>query len=418
MMYDTIVTSSPYLTEEQINKISNFCYKIERKQVESGTVDYEFYVSELSTGTYDYRIRLKLMDKEWVYIGNKTQKVSINQRYLKVECSLHKIITGNNLFGGPQRLKLAHKYLVKVLENCMDIKLPPSEDWTLDRIDVSTIYNLGTIDKAKELLEQMKMIKYPRRKPEWYKTGIAWSGDITYHKHYLKYPEFVKHDYKEIRKKIRKKIDMLYSNIEDNRDLKEQKYKSMLSDLEKLKNMIKGLYRIETEINKTKLKQLLKYDIFKLNSDFRLNIPGHEKKYLRDGIHIINVDDKILFGYGYEVINGLLKDCEVNKMKMDSRFVLNVLMEKYPSKKNQLYATWKLLNEFGYDYTKAQMNERTFYRHIKDLRDAGIGWTDMSNLISKDKKNIDVIEFYNYMVNNLEINGECKEVFDKLNEVA
>lgn len=419
MMYDTIVTSSPYLNKDQIEKITEFCYKVEKRQMESQKLEYEFYVSEVSVGSYDYRIRIKLMDKEWLYLGNKTRKIEIPNRYLRVECSLHKILTGNNLFGGPQRLKLAHKYLVKILEESIGIKLPDSNDWTLDRIDVTTTYNLKTLENAKQFLDQIKEVKFPRRRsPAWYKTGVAWKGDVTYHKHYLKYPEFISHDYKIIKKKIREKIDILYQNNEKDKDLKAQKYKFMIYELNKLKNMIKGLYRIETEINKPKLQQLLKYDRIELNNDIRFNIPGWENKYLRDGVHINNVNDEILFNYGYDVIKNLFKDCEVNKMKMESRYVINVLQEKFPTKVNTLFATWKMLNEFGYDYTKENMNERTFYRHIKDLREAGIGWTDISNGLSQDKNKIDVVQFYDYMINNLEIIGECEEVFRKLNKVA
>lgn len=410
MMYDTVVVNSPYLSPEQVYKVIEFCDRIQKMKMGSGELDYEFYVSEFSTGSYDYRIRIKLMDKEWVHYAGKTMKVDIERRYLRVECSLHKLIMGHNLFGGPKRVRESIAYLVKELEKCIGCNLPDYKLWTVDRIDVASVYDLGTYENAKEFLDRVKHVKFPRRtNVEIYKTSIAWRGYVSYHKHYLKYDEFIKHDYKVMRKKILSRIDELYGNRDDFRYIKQEKYKNALIDLNLLKEKIKGLYRVETEIKKEKLKDLFDESII----DYVYN---NIKGDLRKGVYVFLLEDKILFEYARSVLENLFKDCKEGE-NMDDRKVLRIIEESYPNMKNQLFATYTMLKNFGYDYAKSQMKERTFYYHLRKLRDMGIKWNSLGE-IKKDKNDINVFEFYNFMIDKLEIDGESEEVKKALDSVA
>jgi hypothetical protein len=101
-MYDTVVICSPYLEEYQINQIEKYCTRVEGKILETDEIQYAFTRSELS-GSYDYRIRINVLDFEWVRKLNTPEKVS-SKRYLRVECSVHKLMMGHNVYGGPERI--------------------------------------------------------------------------------------------------------------------------------------------------------------------------------------------------------------------------------------------------------------------------------------------------------------------------
>lgn len=407
MMYDTCVICSPYLNANQIERVNNFMSRIQNVSLSTAEVNYEYYFGEVSVGSFDYRIRLNMKDTEFINDGYITRKKKIDERYLYVECSLHKLLMGHNLFGGPQRLQQAILYLVRNLEHEMDVCLPDVRIWTLERIDVSSVYNLGSYECAKELLEQVKTLKFPYRTEEnmqLFSTSVAWNGSVNYHKHYLKYPEFEKHDYKVMKKKILRDVDMLWQNMDKSRHLKSIIYENKLKEIDFIKEKIKGFYRIETGIRKVKLKELFPF----------------KKGYgiIRDGIRVMYLCDDILFNYGYDVIKNLFKDCVSDKMKNDKRSVMNLLENNHANMKNQLFGTWNMLLDFGYDYTKNQMSNRTFYRHVKMLRELGIGWNDVDVKIDNKRCSLDVFDFYNNMINNLELNGECFEVQKKLDNVA
>ena len=139
-MYDTVVIESPEIDTDTKDKILNFCRKYEGVDFGTGEVIYTFTRGELE-GSYDYRIRVSVEDTEWVRPDEKMIPERIKSYWrIIVECSLHKILMNHNCFGGPIKIQESIKYLIRFLENTMEVSLPVHHYWKVHQIDVSRIF--------------------------------------------------------------------------------------------------------------------------------------------------------------------------------------------------------------------------------------------------------------------------------------
>jgi II/X family phage/plasmid replication protein len=420
-MYDTVVLFSPYLDDVVADKIESFCVRMEGIVIESDEKLYSFTRTDLE-GSFDYRIRLNIIDYDWVRLTNVPTKIKSEKRYLRVECSLHKLLSGHNVYGGPERIHYAISYLVKFLEKSLSVLLPDYRVWTLDRIDYASVFNLGNIKTVIEFLENLKDLKYPRRKqPATYCGGVYFAGAVNTTKLYAKGLEFKNHDYKRILKYCKKNIDITYNPNGDRAlhdwDKNLIKYYNYMSNAKNLLKLANGLLRIEVEIKKRKLE-----DLFGNNDDLKSVKNIDDKlfyKSVRSGVMVCRVNDDLLFDYYYETLTNLLNGVRVDNMVNNSKNVIARLNDLYsPLMAKTLFSTWSLLSMHGYDYCKDTMSCRTFYRHIKELRNSGCSWTNTDIKVKSIVIDNNPIEFFSYMVKNLCMNGESDEVKNKLDEIA
>lgn len=408
-MYDTVKIQSPPLSEHTINAIMKYCTRNESRVCMSDYIIYEFVKGELQ-GSYDYRIGLKVLDYEWRYNGKCPQKHQVNYKYIEVECSLHKLMMGHNVSGGPQDIKLSIAYLVSFLENTINIKLPKYNTWHLERIDIAYCYDLKKLKNVIQFLDQLKNLKFPRRKsPATYpgSTGLYWSGTTDTFKMYAKGVEYKKHDYKRIKKYGYYLLDKIQTD-EKNTDLRIQKKDIIKNLLQTNENMLKysqGVLRMEIELHKKKL-----VDLFAENINYyNVNQFDVGFNYVRTGILIEKLSNDILEGYAMERIKKILNDVTYTKIINDTKGVNNKLTSDYGFRLgNTLYATWSKLATQGEEYTIQSMSKASYYRHIKLLRESNIGWQQTDIKVNKDYKIIDFnpTNFYKFMLDNLEIKGE------------
>ncbi len=162
-MYDTVVIKSPEIDLETVNKVMTFCRRYEGIDIFTGELLYRFTSGELE-GSYDYRIRIKVDNTEWIKEDKIPKRVE-TYWHLEVECSLHKILMNHNCYGGPRDIKKSIAYLVRLLERVMYVDLPHYEEWEVKRIDVARIYHFKDKNVCKKIVSNLRNSYYTRRKP-------------------------------------------------------------------------------------------------------------------------------------------------------------------------------------------------------------------------------------------------------------
>lgn len=396
-MIDTIKLTSPEITDEISKKILKECYINQQMILLDDSIVYEFIHTEL-IGSYDYRIKINVKDEIWEHNGKIPEKVKLDYKYLEIECSVHKLMMGHNVIGGPCKLGLCVKYIVQFIEKEFDVLLPEYNLWDIKRIDIAHVFDFEEEKNVINFLEQLKNMKYPRRNtPACYPgtTGLYWKGYTDTIKFYAKGAEFKKHDYKRIKKYLLKNVDNVQVKIKDENIRNKQK-NIIYEKLRNNENMLiiaKKLLRIEIEVHNRKLKEIFE------NID-------------KDDYNKYDKLQKILDDYYYERVSNMLKDCKYTKLINDTRGVLKKLNDSYDfNLSNSLYATWTILATQGEQFAKSIMSKASYYRHLKQLRECNIGWNQT------DLKILENIEFspfsiFQDMLRNRELKYESKEVLE------
>src|SRR5690554_2831838 len=98
-MYDTVIIKSPEINPETVQKILTFCRIYEGVDIFTGELLYHFTSGELE-GSYDYRIRIKVDNTEWIKEDSLIPRRVETYWHVSVECSLHKLLMNHNCYGG------------------------------------------------------------------------------------------------------------------------------------------------------------------------------------------------------------------------------------------------------------------------------------------------------------------------------
>lgn len=326
MAIDTIKIKQ-YITPELANEIRENCVKKIAYEVDTGNIQYDITTGSLE-GTYDSRISIRIdCDVAW---------------YITVECSVHKIMLGHNVYGGSDDLKFVVYYLHKRLEGILKIKFPFCHlKWQLIRIDLAEVYDLGNFEAVQEWFRAVNTCQFPRRVVQRYGThGIAAYGSMTGVKAYHKGPDFWVHDRKRL-KNLRIQVDYDY-----------------------LQELANRYLRMEVEIKGRKLKEM------------------YDKKYPYIGqirmSNLYNVYDREV----YRFLKEGKSDMEQVKNTLDVRARLfNLHSDKMAS---SLLATWYQLTTLGEEVVKRDMKKANYYKHLKLLKEAGVSWHGTDIIMLED----------------------------------
>lgn len=390
-MYDTVVIKSPEISLETVQKIMTFCRLYEGVDIFTGELLYRFTSGELE-GSYDYRIRLKVDNTEWIKEESMSPKRVETFWHVEIECSLHKLMMNHNCYGGPSDIKRSIAYLVRFLEQVMYVKLPNYEEWELKRIDVAKIYHFKDKNICKRIVGNLRNSYYTRRKPRIYDTSVMFAGSTTSVKIYWKGPEFEKHDYKRIKKYILKEVDRNWNK--DNCDLLMHKLAMKQKYFDQVLEKAYRIIRYECEIKARKLKEVFKSET----------------------VLIKDLNDEILHNIADNELFKLMKEDENMDIVRRSDLVLERLHKIYgTSQANVLYATWTKLVQFGEERTKETMTKATFYRHKKLLIEAGVSW--FCSVINLKPLSI-VPEDFSFTSDRYVLDEVDPEVMEKLQTVA
>jgi II/X family phage/plasmid replication protein len=335
-MIDTVKLASPYISEDDASCIERACVRRSEVELSSGDVHWQITTKSL-LGSYDHRVSVRLEREEWQSSvlngeGGKsvlTMKVSCAP-YVVIEGSVHKALLGHNVFGGPQSVALACCWFVDRVGGLLDVDLPYAEDFTCERIDVATAFQLPSYEACSEFVGGLNLARFPRRKVIRYgDESLLSPGTTTSFKIYHKGPEFSAHD----RKRLREHLDV--------------------GELEALQAQANCILRLETSIKAKKLQA----DFKRKPAVVDLDIAYLERVHDRETARLLREADN---------------DVETVR---NCREVSRRLHEHYESRlADTLFGTWMQLAGVGELEVRRNIPKATWYWRRKKLTDAGVAW--------------------------------------------
>lgn len=364
-MIDTIRIMSPYISKDAELAVYRLC-KMHRLLVntETGQIEWEFFSGEIRD-SWDSRISLRIVDEEvFRQNGVPMKRKSVHAR-LCVECSIHKAMLGHNVFGGPERIKPAVRWLIDELEIAMNCDLPDSMEWELQRIDWAEIFQYSAV---RAWFKCLKHLYYPRRGEsaiKWEDTSFWVSTSMVYVKCYQKGPEFMQHDYKKIVQC--KGVPMA----------------------ELLKQVSNNMLRFEVEIRSRKLKQIHKVE--------------HRDVLIKE------VNDELLKEVWVSEMGKILQfEMNVTEIYCDTYAVHKRLQVTDMTKRKQLalMGTWQMFSTLGEEHCKEMIPKSTLMRHKLELKKLGISWSSTDSMLIKE----DVIAWVPKLGCDEHIGGEAREI--------
>lgn len=195
-MIDTLKLGIP-LTQKQFDRIHEMVFSANRPQwalFYPGTGELQFRrVSGLLTADQESFHR----EIRW----DISPKYRAGETYLVVELSVPKFWYGHNIHllydfvAALSRLK-------RLLENQFNLRaksrLPDLLKWEVYRVDCCYAWRVPSQAIAQQLLDSLKHIHFPHKRPVIYPTSIVFVGTTYSLKFYLKWSEFRNHDLKAL----------------------------------------------------------------------------------------------------------------------------------------------------------------------------------------------------------------------------
>lgn len=243
---------------------------------------------------------------------------------IKIEGSVHRHILGHNIKGGPTSILLCAKYLINQASQWLGSTLPSWENWKLTRVDLTELYDCGSEDGAYEawngLAEGLRKSSSLRTLPRNYGTTIY--AGLGF-KAYLKAPEVKKHK-------------PSWCDTQDHVQL-----------IHEASNLV----RLETTYRQREISRLSPVCLESLD-ELELKFAARRRiaKYTRLGEQ------------GMETVRTI----EQVTRRLESLYP--------PQTAASLIGTWLRLTTLGESVTRDQYKKPTYYRHLKQLRDASVSW--------------------------------------------
>ena len=276
-------------------------------------------------GSFDSRLSVR------VDSGVKYQFVDKGYS-LEIEGSYHKIVNGYNSHNGYYDLEFITENLIQMVELSYNVELPDLKYWFLQRVDIAVCYDLKKQENVKSYINSLSRCSYPRRNAKFfYDESLYLSGTTTTLKIYNKLLEFKKHDMKK------------FSN------------NKQFNLLGYMKN-IEGFIRFECEIKKKMLKKLY-----------------NDEKHIKI-IDVAYEDLKKVWCEEFmKILQFIKNDLEIVRGRQAVFERLQKLFKL--SRANQLYYFYCSIQLNGLKDIKMNTSSSTYYRNIKDLKQAKIDFS-------------------------------------------
>lgn len=288
-----------------------------------------------STGEVFYKIINASLEGSYnssiaVRVGEGCKYKFVNNYYIEIEGSYHKLVQGYNSHNGYYNIVNIAMELIKMVENAYHVKLPHIKHWFIQRVDVAITFDLVNQVNVINYINNLNFCNYPRRNLKHYEgESIYVTGSTTTIKIYNKLREFRKHD---------------LSN-----------FKGTEFNLIEYCETISGFVRFECEIKKRKLKS-----IFGKNY---IRVCSISYKQLRD---IWNEEFHKFFKM---IDNDLCIVKERNSVKLRLQQMFKGVRAK------NLYNFYLLILLQGLQEVKRNSNKSMYYKNIADLKKANVDFT-------------------------------------------
>lgn len=333
-MIDTLKLKSPAISESMARDIEALL--VQRTGVDNATGEEIYNLCSGSLpGSWSTSISVNVCREDYVtmpatlYSGPRTSRAAC-EPFLEVEGSVHKAMMGHNVHGGPERLQPAVAWFVDYVGKKMGLQLPDWRGWFVRRIDVAEVYDLGSFEGVAQYLHGLGLARYPRRQPRRFgDETVFFAGTTTSLKFYHKGPEFAKNGHQG------------YGKVVGDR------YASATQEV------ANRCLRVELTIKAKKLKTL--YGGNPLAGEVVLSD--------MEALHDLETARVLKEGQS---------DMETVRSTEEVQARLN---EVYDSRLSAvLFGTWLQMAALGEDAVRRTMARPSYYRHRKQLADAGIAW--------------------------------------------
>lgn len=385
-MFDTLKFAIP-LTDKQYSRILSIALGSDREQ---------WSLFNPTTGELRFRRLLGLAETDqqsfhreilWDIPGHYTP----GDTFLTVEFSLPKFWYGHNihLLYDPIRPLVRFKQLLEKQLTLTRLKLPPVENWLLKRADLCYAWRCPHQQIAQAVLDSLKHLHYPRKKPHIFDSGIMFTGRAYSIKFYLKLQDFKCHDMPAL--------------LKDNASLEWVNY---------LEHKAQGVLRYEATLRSQYLKQK---GITSINQLVAPSFKASKFSLDTDLIELENTESKVallisILRHGHE--SGNLKADEDSRVRLShdqvlespfgkARVVIRTVTEELlqyfldkfvgdkgmqlvseveaklneaykPIKAARLMSFWLYVQRFGSDKARDAFGKRTYYYSKSDLKKAGV----------------------------------------------
>ena len=157
-MIDTIKIVS-MIDKHTYNKISENSIIKTSYNANTGEIYYKI-VNDKLEGSYSSSLSVR--------VGEGVKYKFINNYYIEIEGSYHKLLRGYNSHNGFYNIISICKDLIKLVDNAYNIKLPDIKHWFLQRIDIAICYDLGNNLNVQSYINNLSMCNYARRNLKFY----------------------------------------------------------------------------------------------------------------------------------------------------------------------------------------------------------------------------------------------------------
>lgn len=353
MGLDTVRLKTPYMARSIVDKIKAQGESYCRLRNDTGELVWEVTRTNLQ-GSFDSRIMVKPMYEDCTKSKSGKPEWHPSPPYLVIECSIAKAFHGHNVYGAIENLQTAAERLRDLLQGLLGIPLPPTRNWTLQRVDWAENFQLP-YQAVQEFFEGIYHVAFPRRKMQKYgHEAVFIPGTTTTIKLYHKGPEFEKHD----RKRLYVVLRGLHQQNRPKDAPTDWAHGQASRKVAALQRLANNRLRAEVEIHAEKL-----------DYDFGHKPKVHEvsTEYLQA---VFDKEISRLLREGKDAVQ-IVRTSLAVRDRLESRYSLELA--------GRLHGFWLNLATHGEEDTRKRYARPTFYRCRKQLVDAGVSWlaTDM-----------------------------------------
>lgn len=317
------------------------------------------------------------------------------ETYLGFEFSLPKYWYGHNIYLLHDFVN-ALKAFKTLVETQLDFEIVDVNIWQLSRLDCCYAWRAPDELIAEQMLNSLKSLRFPYKKPTIYPTSLSFPGATYSVKFYLKLPEFKKHD----------RCTLL-------------KQKASLEYINHLEDVAAGVLRFETTLRR---KYLQRNQIETVSDLMEQSVSSDvvdkfvELKRSNNDVGLKDLSLKVQsFSESQEESSLVYNDnmfipdrpnsisrCMLNKFLGENRQMQEhdqvqlKLLEKYkPNKAGRLMSMWLYVQRFGSDKTKAIFGNESYYQARRDIEAAGCNFLEPPVLTAAED---DFIKNFNFEI--------------------